>query len=399
MDIYYDPYDYFRADPYPMYARLRESAPVYHNEDLGFWALSRHADVDGSLRDPWRFSNADGISIEPAATGPTSHRLVSIAAMDPPAHTSMRAAVAPFFTPRKIAVLEEAIRKRTRTKLAEAIERDKFDFITDFASKLPMEAVATMMGVPTADRAEIRRLAELLVRRGGEEKDLTDDAIMAIMKLEAYYIELVSERRRHRRDDLISALWDAPGGRRWTHGEIAAFCFLLTSAGHAAVVQLLGNAWYWAWRNPAQRRTALTGRFSDWIAETLRFDTPTQLIGRTALVDVDISGTTIPAGARVFLLLGSANRDPDVFPDPDRYDLDRDTSKSLSFSIGPHLCLGRMLTLLIARAVLEETIDHVVDYELDESGVQREVRAESRGFAVLPTTVRRRESSGPERGI
>lgn len=393
MEVRYDPYDHVESDPYPVYARLRQHAPVYHNAEHGFWALSRYEDVRSALRDPRQFSNAEGISIEPKAVGSDAYRLVSVVAMDPPDHTRLRRAVAGFFTRTGVAPLESRIRARAVNWLSAALDEDRFDFIADYAAKLPMDVLCALVGVPDADSEAVRHLAELLVLRTEQDRDLPRRAIGAIVELQHYYRALVAERRRSRCDDLISALLDAPEGDIRSDEEIVALCFLLTTAGNDAPAQLLGNAWYWAWRNPDQRNLAFSGRVTDWIDETLRFDTPTQILGRKVATDLKLSDTVIPAGDRVLLLLGSANHDPDVFPNPERYDLDRDTTQLLSFGNGPHFCLGQKLLLLIARVALEEVVARVADYDIHEAGIRPEIKADSRGFKALPTTIKRRCSA------
>jgi cytochrome P450 len=393
MEVYYDPYDYVEADPYAAYSLIREHAPVYLNEKLGFWVLSRHADVREALRDYRRFSSTRGISIEPSAAGPDAHRLASVVAMDPPDHLRIRRVLAGFFSRKSVARLEPRITDLIRAQLDIALRSDHFDFIGDFVEPLPMRILCSIMGVPENDTDMIRHLSELLVLRSENDHDLPRKAIGAIVELQHYYRDLVARREHDRRDDLISVMLDAADHGILTHEEIVAFFFLLTSAGNDSPTQLLGNAWYWAWRNPDQRRVAFAGRITDWIEETLRYDTPTQVLARTASADTELHGVRIPAGARVLLLLGSANRDPAAFPDPDRYDLSRDTSQLVSFGNGLHLCLGQHLLNLQARAVLEEAVARIADFEIDERAVSPEVKVDSRGFKSLPTTVRKKQDS------
>ena len=180
-----------------------------------------------------------------------------------------------------------------------------------------------------ADRAEIRRLADLVVHREDGVFDVPPAGMEAALTLVGYYQDMVDERRTRRRDDLTSALLAAEiDGDRLTDEEIVAFLFLMVVAGNETTTKLLGNAWYWGWRHPDQRAKPFAdpARVADWIEETLRFDTSSQMLLRVTRSAVDLHGTTIPEGDRVLLLVGSANRDEDVFPDPDRYDLDRDTS-------------------------------------------------------------------------
>ncbi|MEZ5323136.1 MAG: hypothetical protein R2698_13870 [Microthrixaceae bacterium] len=163
----YNPYSYeIHEDPYPTYERLREEAPVYHNPEMGFWALSRHADVLDGFRDADRLSSAHGVSLDPAASGPSAHRTMSFLAMDEPMHGRMRALVSKGFTPRRVSELEPRIRQIARGYLTSMREHpDDLDFVGDFAGRLPMDVISEMMGVPASDRDELRRLSDLLVHR------------------------------------------------------------------------------------------------------------------------------------------------------------------------------------------------------------------------------------------
>jgi cytochrome P450 len=390
----YSPYAYeIHDDPYPTYARLRSEAPLYRNDDLGFWALSRHDDVTAAFRDSARYSSAHGVSLDAAASGPHAHRTMSFLAMDPPRHGRMRALVSRGFTPRRVLDLEPRIRELTRLHLDAALEQGSFDFIGDFAGKLPMDVISELIGVPGSDRDEVRRLADLLVHRDEGVNDVPPAGIEAALTLVGYYSEMLEQRRRSRTDDLTSALLDSEiDGDRLTDDEIIGFLFLMVVAGNETTTKLLGNAWYWAWRNNDQRRKPFDdpARVDDWVEETLRYDTSTQMLARLATEDIDIHGGRIPAGDRVVLLVGSANRDERVFPDADRYDLDRDTSALVSFGVGRHFCLGASLARLEARVALSELVHRVVDYDIDDAGIQRVHSINVRGFAALPTTVERR---------
>ena len=204
---HYSPYDYeVHEDPYPFYARLRTEAPLYRNEELGFWALSRHADVSAGFRDNARFSSAEGVSLDKLASGPHAHKTMSFLAMDPPRHTRMRSLVARGFTPRRVVELEPRIREIAREYLDRAKELDEFDIIGDFAGKLPMDVISEMMGVPVADRDEVRRLADLLVHREEGVEDVPPAGIEAAITLFGYYTDMIAQRRRQPTDDLTSAL-------------------------------------------------------------------------------------------------------------------------------------------------------------------------------------------------
>jgi hypothetical protein len=395
-DLRFSPYDYgVHEDPYPTYARLRDEAPLFHNPDVGFWALSRHADVIEAFRDAARYSSANGVSLEPSAYGPGAHRTSSFIAMDPPRHGRMRGLVSRAFTHRRVADLEPRIRELTRAHLDRALDgSDELDLIGDLAGLLPMDVISELLGVPEADRAELRRLADLVLHRDDGMVDVPPAGIEAALDLVVYYAAMVADRRARPRDDLASALAAAElDGDRLSDDDIIAFLFLMVVAGNETTTKLLGHAWYWGWRFPDQRALPLAdpARVPDWVEETLRYDTSTQFLVRTATEDITLHGGVIPAGERVLLLLGSANRDPRAVPDPDEYRLDRDHDLQLaSFGVGRHFCLGASLARLEARVALEELVGRVADYEVDEVGARRVHSANVRGFAVLPTRVTRR---------
>ncbi|MBO3749592.1 cytochrome P450 [Streptosporangiaceae bacterium NEAU-GS5] len=391
MPVSYSPYDYaIHEDPYPAYARLRAEAPLYRNDELDFWAISRHADVAAAFRDHERFSNVNGVSLDPSAWGPAAHRTMSFLAMDPPTHTRMRTLVSKGFTPRRVRELEDDILRLTRRHLGPALARREFDVVADFAGRLPMDVISEMMGVPEADRDEVRRLADLVVHREEGLNDVPPAGMEAALTLVVYYQDLVGQRRAKPADDLTSALLVAEeGGDRLTDDEVIAFLFLMVVAGNETTTKLLANALYWGRRNPAQLAKPMSDpeRVAAWIEETLRYDTSSQMLARTVAVDTELHGQVVPAGARMLLLAGSANRDPAAFPDPDVYDLDRDTAPLISFGGGRHFCLGANLARLEARVALTEFVRQVKAYDLDEDKAVRVHSVNVRGFAALPISI------------
>ncbi|MBB5913432.1 hypothetical protein BJY24_002299 [Nocardia transvalensis] len=388
----FDPYDYgFHDDPYPVYRRLRAEAPLYHNAELGFWALSRHVDVVAGFRDNVRLSSANGVSLDPAAWGPHAHKTMSFLAMDDPRHVRMRQLVFKGFTPRRVTQMGDRIHELTLQHLEPALEQGRFDWIDDFAGKLPMDVISELMGVPDPDRAEIRRLADLVMHREDGVLDVPVPAMEASLELVGYYADMLAQRRKARTDDLTSALLDAEiDGDKLSDEEIIGFMFLMVVAGNETTTKLLGNALYWAGRDPAQFAKVVGNDdlVADWVEETLRYDTSSQILARTALADLDIQGGTIPAGDKVLLLVGSANRDEDVFDDPDVYDIERaDKSGLVSFGRGVHFCLGAHLARLEAAIALREFASRVRAYGIDEPGIVRVHSTNVRGFAKLPVTV------------
>ena len=396
--VAFSPYDYrIHEDPYPVYARLRDEAPLYRNDELDFWALSRHKDVVAAFRDPSQFSSANGVSLDPAAWGPYAHKTMSFLALDPPRHTRMRALVSKGFTARRVRELEHQIRALAARHLDAAVAQGDFDFVTDFAARLPMDVISEMIGVPEADRDHVRQLADTVVHREDGLFDVPQAGMDAAPTLVGYYAGLIAQRRAAPdgggTDDLTSALLTAEiDGDRLTDDEIIGFLFLMVVAGNETTTKLLSNAVYWAWRHPTElaKPMADPGRIGDWVEETLRYDASSQVIARTVAEDFTAHGQTVPAGARLLLLIGAANRDPAAFPAPDDFDLDRDTSALISFGSGRHYCLGANLARLEAQIALAEFTRAVVDVVRGDGRAQRVHSVNVRGFATLPMRVRTR---------
>jgi cytochrome P450 len=387
--VLFNPYDYgFHEDPYPTYTRLRAEAPLYHNEELEFWALSRYADVTAAFRDAKRLSSANGVSLDPAAYGPHAHRVMSFLAMDDPRHLRMRSLVSRGFTPRRVRELEGRIAELSDRYLGEALARGEFDFIADFAGKLPMDVISELLGVPESDRARLRELADLVMHREEGVLDVPPAAMEASLELVQYYADMVAERHAKPTEDLVSALLGAEDdGDRLTDEEIIGFLFLMVVAGNETTTKLLGNSLYWAWRNPGEAAKVLADQalVPEWIEETLRYDTSSQLIARTASTDLEYHGQTVPEGARVLLLVGSANRDESVFADAGTYRIGRRREEQIaSFGGGAHFCLGAHLARLEAKVALADLAGRVRGFEVDEDKSVRVHSTNVRGFASLP---------------
>ncbi|WP_264887996.1 cytochrome P450 [Dietzia sp. NCCP-2495] len=396
--LIFSPYDYdVHEDPYPLYARLRAEAPVYHNPELDFWALSKHADVREAFRDPEVFSSAMGVSLDPAAYGPHAYKTMSFLAMDDPRHARLRRLVSKGFTSRRVDALSEGIEKISRQYWDECLQRaregEAFDFVDNYAGKLPMDVISDLMGVPEADRAELRRLADLVMHREEGVQDVPEDSMVAALDLITYYQGMVDERRASRTEDLTSALIDAEiDGEKLDNDEILSFLFLMVVAGNETTTKLLANSLFWAHEHPAQSRLVLDDPelVPQWVEETLRFDTSSQMVLRTTTTETTVRGVTIPADQKVLLLIGSANRDAEVFVDGDSFDLNRDTAGSLSFGQGPHFCLGAHLARLEARIALDMISRSITGYEL-LPGAERVHSSNVRGFAHLPVKVEVRD--------
>ncbi|MCZ4554210.1 cytochrome P450 [Rhodococcus maanshanensis] len=390
--VVFNPYDYdFHDDPYPTYKRLREESPIYHNPDIGFWALSRHGDVADAFKDNRRLSSANGVSLDPAAYGPHAHLVMSFLAMDDPRHMRLRQLVSRGFTPRRVAELEGRILELTDQYLDTALAAGEFDWIAEVAGRLPMDVISELMGVPEPDRAELRRMADLVVHREDGVQDVPQAAVESSISLMGYYRDMIAERRRSATEDLTSALLEAEiDGDRLSDEEILGFMFLMVVAGNETTTKLLGNALYWGSRHPGQVAPVLADpdRAPDWVEETLRYDTSSQIVARTTAADLEYYGQTVPAGEKMLLLIGSANRDSGVFEDADEFQIGRNsTNKLASFGGGVHFCLGAHLARLEANIALAEFARKVSDFEVDESGLERVHSTNVRGFAALPVKV------------
>jgi hypothetical protein len=395
--VKYDPFSYqVQEDPYPVYAWMRENAPVYHNPERNFWALSRHADILMALRTPATFTNRNGISLEPTLWGPQAYKNVFFLALDPPDHGALRGLVSKDFTPRHVGLKEERIRELARRRLEPLLANDYFDFAADYAAAVPNDVVCEMLGIPSSEWDQIRADTDLLTKRENESDERSAATVAAAFRLATYYVHLVSDIRRHPGDNLTSILTQADvSGGKLTDSEIVAFLFLLVSGGNESTGKLIGNAWYHGWRLPDVQRAGLEGRFGDWVSETLRFDSSSQMTSRTVVHDTVIHDTRVPAGDRVVLLPASGNRDHRVFDAPEQFDIDRDTRKMISFGAGPHHCLGGALAMLEIRVVLEEIGAVVSEYEIDIENAKRVHSAHQRGFSSLPCTAVRRAKRRP----
>ncbi|SBT65682.1 Cytochrome P450 [Micromonospora sediminicola] len=392
----YDPFDYrVQEDPHPVYAWMREHAPVYRNEQRDFWALSRYDDVLSALRNPALFSNRNGIALERELWGPEAVKTSFFLAMDPPQHGWYRNLVSSAFTPRRIAAMEPRIRELVRGRLEPLRDEVTFDFTADFAAALPNDVLCEMLGIPAADWDQIRVDTDDLNHRENGSSGRSRLSTLAALRLAAYFVGLVKELRRRPGDDLTSDMIRAEvHGAKLTDSQIVAFLFVMIGAGNESTGKTLGNAWYQGWVHPQVQREGLDGRAEEWASETLRYDSSSQMMARLLTEDTVLHGVRLPAGARVAILPASANRDARVFPEPDRYDLNRDTRRIISFGHGPHHCLGAALARLEMRIALEEIGALVSSYEIDVANARRSHSPHQRGFASLPCEVRRRKRGG-----
>ena len=399
-ELPFDPSAYgFHEDPYPTYSRLRAEAPVYYHGGMNFWALAGHADVRAAFRDTQRLSNSWGVSMDPSAYGPDAHKSMSFLAMDDPKHMRIRKLVSKGFTPRRVNELTGRITALTHQHWSRCLDKGEFDFVHDFAALLPMDVVSELLGVPEADRTRLRHQSDLLLHREDGDLDLPEAAVYAYIELHKYYSELIADRRKNPGEDLVSALIaaeiddDETGEKtKLTEDEIVGFMVLMVVAGNETTTKLLANALYWGWRNPDELAKVFADPevvVPDWTEETLRYDNSTQIVVRRVIEDAPYGDFVIPAGDRVLLLVGSANRDVEVFgADADRYEIGRDCAQSLmSFGLGAHFCLGAHLARLEANIGLTEVIKSIRAVEIDADKAVRVHSVNVRGFAELPVKV------------
>jgi cytochrome P450 len=387
----YDPFSYrLHEDPYPTYAWMREHAPLYRNEARDFWALSRYHDVRSALCDPRLFSSSNGISLEPDLWGPEAAKTSFFLAMDPPGHGKLRRLLGSAFKPRWVATVEPRVRALARARLAPLWDESAFDF-AEFSAALPNDVMCEVVGIPVTDRDAIRADNDLLNHCEDGTDRRSAETLAAGLRLAVYYVDLVNARRKRPREDLLSELLAAEvDGDRLTDGQLVAFLFLMVSATNESTGKQIGLALYHGWRLPGVQRAGLNGRARDWANEALRYDSPSQMMARTLTEETLIHRTRVPKGARVALLPASGNRDERVFPDPDTFDLDRDTGNMISFGRGPHFCPGAPLAQLEITVALEEIGALLSGYDLDMDSARWIHSPHQRGFASLPATVTRR---------
>jgi cytochrome P450 len=385
----YDPFSYeLDHDPYPTYRWMRDHAPAYRNERLDFWAFTRFQDNYDALVDPLTYSSNNGTSLEFMDTPKPGTGLMIW--MDPPRHTRYRKLVSKAFTPAKIGELEPMIRRIACEYLDPLVGRPRFDAVKDFTARLPMDVISTMLGIPEADRLTVQRRSNLMLHREAGNPMPTREAIEAQLELMKYVTELIADRRRHPKQDLMTRLveveLDEDGVRtRLEDDDIRMFFSLLATAGNETVTKLLATAFHELWKSPEQRRilVAEPGVIPNAVEETLRFDPPVQALPRTAVADVELGDEKLTAGGRALLMIGAANRDPARWPDADRFDVARDTTGHLGFGFGIHYCLGSHLARLESRVALEAIVTRFANLRL-AGPIQRNPNPILRGPTSLP---------------
>jgi cytochrome P450 len=389
-DVYYDPYDFeIDADPYPVWKRLRDEAPLYYNERYDFYALSRFADVERGLIDWETYRSGRGTVLEIIKANielPPGNILFE----DPPSHDVHRSLLARAFTPKKVAAIEPQVRAFTVQCLDRLADADRFDFVRDIGAYVPMRAIGYLLGIPEEDQEALRERIDAGLRLDkGEAPDVDRFGEYEM------YARYVDWRAQNPSDDIITELLnvefeDHTGTvRRLTREEVLTYVSLLAGAGNETTTRLIGWAGKLLAEHPDQRRQIVEDRslLPNAIEEILRYEAPSPVQARTVARDVEWYGRTVPAGSILLLLNGSANRDERRFPDPDRFDIHRRIGHHLSFGYGLHFCLGASLARLEARVVLDEVLKRFPEWEVDWANAKRAHTSTVRGWESLPVVI------------
>jgi len=387
----WDPLDTkYKSDPHAYWRRLRDEAPVYYNESLDFYALSRFVDTDAAHRDAKTFSSAHGTLLELMAPDVVDAGLMIF--MDPPDHTRMRRLVSKAFTPRRMAMLEDEIRTLCVGFLDPFIGSDGFDFVADFGARVPANVIAALLGVPLADREEVRDNIDHMFHLHPETGMFNDVSANAMGNLHTYVTAQLQDRQRSPQPDMFTDLLEGEiveengEKRQLTIDEAAMFAVLLASAGTETVARLIGWAGLVLADNPDQRAELVvdSSLLPNTVEELLRYEAPSPVQGRWTTADVELHGQVIPANSKVLLIDGSAGRDERSFPDADRFDIHRVMDHHLSFGYGVHFCLGAALARLEGRIALEETLRRFPEWSVNIDQAVPLFTSTVRGYTNLP---------------
>jgi cytochrome P450 len=392
--VVFDPFssDFFNA-PFATYHRMRNEEPVYYSENYDFYALTRHADVVAAIKDFETFSSSRGVDLEMVQSGNPVPPLIIM--MDPPEHRRMRNLVNKVFTPRAV--------ERQRQLVVEQIDRflaatnpDEFDVVQDFSALFPVEVITRMLGVPAELRQKVGLLLDKTLEREYGNVATPEEGIQAGIETGLIYYNIIQERRAEPQDDMISDLIAVEVERggvatKLDDIEIAAFASMLGGAGAETVTKLLGNAVVTFAEHPDQWQMLFDdrSRIPAAVEELLRWEAPAQYLVRYSMKDVELHGTTIPAGNPVLLCLGSANRDERAFTDADTFDINRDRSQAqnLGLGYGTHSCLGAALARMESTVALDKLLDHMPRYAVVQEGLRRVAMTNVIGWSNVPVRV------------
>lgn len=392
-DLRYDPYDVeINRDPYPVFRRLREEAPLYFNEELDFYAVSRHADVERGLKDNKTFISGRGGILELIKAGIEMPPGIVIFE-DPPTHTIHRRLMSRMFTPKKVAALEGKIRAYCAEALDPLVGAERIDFVRDLGAYMPMRVIGMLMGVPDEDQDEIREVVDANLRtEEGKPMEVGESLDLS----QGMFAEYVEWREKNPSDDIMTELLnaefeDADGTvRRLTRDELLTYITVVSGAGNETTTRLIGWMGKVLAEHPDQRRQIVEDRslIPNAVEELLRYEPPAPHVGRYVAQDAELQGETIPAGSAILLLVGAANRDEAKFPDGERFDIHRDTAGHLAFGYGPHFCLGASLARLEGRIALDEILDRFPEWDVDLTDARISPTSTVRGWETMPAVIR-----------
>jgi cytochrome P450 len=387
-DLYWDPYDAaINMDPYALFERLRDDAPLYYNEPYDFYLLSRADDVERALVDHERLSSARSNILELIRSDmelPPGFFIFE----DPPQHTMHRGVLSRVFTPKKMAALEADVRGFCARTLDPLVGSDGFDFVRDFGAPVSSRVIGMMLGIPESDQTAVRTQVEANIKTGsGKPIDADPSTFDPTM-----FADYIDWRADHPSDDLMTALLEVEfvdehdTTRRLRRDELLNSVLLLAGAGNETTAKLIGWTGKLLADHPDQRREIVAdpSLAPDAVEEILRFEPPGFQFARSVVEDAEFSGGTVPAGNVVVCSLGAANRDPRRFPDGDRFDIRRRPTGILTFSFGIHFCLGAALARLQGRVALEEMLKRFPDWTVDEANAVLVPTSTTRGFDTLP---------------
>ena len=385
--------DYF-DNPYEIYKRMRDEAPIYYDEEEDFYALTRHEDVAAALKDTDAFSSSRGCDLGMVRSGEAPQK--SIIFMDPPDHRHMRSLLNKAFTPRAIQSQRETVIEVVEHYLSKC-DPDNFDVVQDFSGPFPVEVITRMAGVPEDFRQQVRHWIDISLEREPGQIELSEKNMQANIDSGMYYYSLVQERRQNPQDDMISRLIAAeiPGEngemRQLDDIEITGFCALLGGAGAETVTKLIGSAVVEFARHPEQWQLLLDDRSKvhDAVEELLRYVGPVQYNVRYTLKEAHLPSGTVPAHKPVFIMKAAANRDPRAYDRAEEFDITRDRTQSphMGLGYGIHSCLGAALARLESVIALEHLLDFMPRYEVDWDGLHRVTMQNVAGYHNVPVRV------------
>jgi cytochrome P450 len=391
-DVYYDPYDAaINADPYPTFKRLRDEAPIYHNERFDVWALSRHAEVEKALVNWATFSSARSDILEIVQSGMELPPGV-VLFEDPPLHTMHRGLMSRVFTPKRMAALEDQVRAFCASCLDPLVGTDRFDIVAELGVVMPMRVIGMLLGIPESDQTAVRDKSDAFLRtEAGQPMELEQDAI-ANGDMFAEYVEW---RSKHPSDDLMTALLNAEFDdetgtvRTLTRTEVLTYTQVLAGAGNETTGRLIGWLAKVLAEHPDQRRDLVEDRslIPAAIDETLRFEPTGPHVARYVARDVEYHGTTVPEGSAILLLVGAANRDERRYERPDEFDIHRTDGQHLTFGYGLHYCLGANLARLEGRVALDELLSRFPEWDVDYDNIELATTSTVRGWESMPIIV------------